>query len=74
MSIRAEQVGRRLGESINEMAHLLYNENTKKNFFGGLVVVLNKASVCFNYYRKTSCENYGVVLGCDQHRDEKKTI
>ncbi len=40
---RAERAGRDLGLVIAEMAQLMYQNNTKKNFFKGLLAVLNEA-------------------------------
>ena len=37
---RAEKAGEKLGESIIEMANLMYQNNTKKNFFKGLLSVI----------------------------------
>lgn len=41
---RAEKAGRRLGYSIVEIAQLLYQNNTKKNFFKGLLAILKEAA------------------------------
>jgi hypothetical protein len=71
---RAKQAGRRLGESINEMANLMYNNVTKGHFFEGLSEVSGKESKCFTCYKKTSCESYGVVISCDEYHHEKRTI
>lgn len=71
---RAEQAGRRLGESINEMAHLMYNKNTKQNFFRGLVDVLGKDSICHTCYQKTSCILYRIRDHCVNYQSEEKTI
>ncbi len=37
---RANQAGRKLGLAIIEMAHLMYQKNTAKNFYKGLMAVL----------------------------------
>lgn len=34
---RAELTGERLAEAINEIADLMYQNNTKKNFYKGLI-------------------------------------
>lgn len=34
---RAEQTGEQLADAINEMADLMYQSNTKKNFYRGLL-------------------------------------
>ncbi len=40
---RAERCGIQLGESIVEMANLMYQKNTKRNFYKGLTKVLSVA-------------------------------
>ena len=37
---RAEKAGEQLGNAINEMADLMYQSNTKRNFYKGLKNVL----------------------------------
>lgn len=37
---RDEKAGEQLGDAINEMADLMYQSNTKKNFYKGLKNVL----------------------------------
>jgi len=39
---RGKKAGRRLGRVIVEMAQLMYQENTKKHFFQGLITVLKQ--------------------------------
>ena len=39
---RAEKAGERLGCAIIEMANLMYQENTKSNFYRGLFTILRK--------------------------------
>lgn len=39
---RREKAGRQLGRVIVEMAQLMYNKNTKKYFFQGLMTVLKQ--------------------------------
>ncbi len=39
---RAEKAGRLLGRAIIEIAQLMYQENTKKNFLNGLCDILWK--------------------------------
>lgn len=39
---RAGMAGRELGKAIIEMSNLMYNENTKGNFFDGLFLVLTQ--------------------------------
>ena len=40
---RAEKSGRKLGLSIVEVAQLMYQNNTKKNFLTGLLAVIKEA-------------------------------
>ena len=39
---RAEKAGEQLGNAISEMANLMYQNNTKSNFYRGLLAALNK--------------------------------
>lgn len=39
---RAEKAGEELGNAIIEMAHLMYQRNTKANFYKGLLTTLKK--------------------------------
>ena len=39
---RAEKAGIQLGESIVEIIHLMYQNNTARNFWKGLMSVLEK--------------------------------
>ena len=39
-SSRAERAGRILGKALVEVVHLMYQENTAKNFLKGLLAVL----------------------------------
>jgi len=41
---RAELAGENLGNSIVEMIHLMYQNNTAKNFWKGLMFILKKNS------------------------------
>ncbi len=75
MVSRAEQAGRRVGENINELANLMYQNNTKKNFFKGVKEAVGKTSSCFTCGKKTGCENYGGESSpCSAHIDEKTII
>ena len=69
---RAEQAGRRMGESITEMVHLMYQNNTGDNFYRGLLAVISEQGnvrPCFTCIQKTYCQDYSTaVLECD---DEK---
>lgn len=38
---RAEKAGRAMARNIIELAQLMYNKNTKKNFYKGLMDVLD---------------------------------
>jgi len=38
---RAEKAGRAMGRNLIEMAQLMYQNNTKKNFYKGLIDVLS---------------------------------
>lgn len=68
---RAEQAGRRLAEAINENAHLLYQKNTKKNFFRGLIKNLNHPSVCHTCFKKYHCKGYDKeIIACDKYIDQ----
>ncbi len=40
---RAKDAGRQLGIAIVEMAQLMYQKNTKKNFFLGLLEIIKAA-------------------------------
>ena len=40
---RAEKAGERLGGAIIEMANLMYQNNTKTNFYKGLLCTLRKS-------------------------------
>jgi len=44
---RAEKCGIMLGQSIIEMANLMYQKNTKKNFYNGLTKLL-RMEACIN--------------------------
>ena len=44
-TVRARKAGERLGESIIEMVHLMYQNNTAKNFYIGLLSVLRRELV-----------------------------
>ena len=37
---RAEKAGRKMGLAIVEMVHLMYQNNTAKNFYRGLLFVI----------------------------------
>ena len=41
---RAEEAGEQLGKAIIEMANLMYQNNTKRNFFKGLNSVLRESN------------------------------
>jgi len=40
---RAERSGYQMGKAIDEMVHLMYQKNTRKNFFKGIMKALNEA-------------------------------
>jgi hypothetical protein len=41
---RARKAGEAMGESIKEMANLMYNKATKRRFYEGLLAVLELAA------------------------------
>ena len=72
---RAEHAGRRLGESINEMVHLMYQNNTAKNFWKGLYTALRTDSICLRCFKKYHCKRYcRTVVECSEYGDEKRVI
>jgi len=42
---RAEKAGEQLGNAIIEMTNLMYQKNTKSNFYRGLLTALNKGAM-----------------------------
>lgn len=66
---RAEHAGRRMGEAITEMVHLMYQANTAQNFYNGLMAVIDEQGnerPCFTCVRKGLCERYSTaLLSCD---------
>jgi len=70
---RAEQAGRRLAETINEQAHLMYQVNTKSNFFKGLIAQLAVESECHTCCKKFWCKDYGSE-DCSEYLDQATVI
>ena len=72
---RAEQAGRRLAESINEMAQLMYNNQTKKKFFKGVEAAIGSVGICSTCFKKYHCNGYNRgFTGCPQYGDQKLVI
>ncbi len=72
---RAEQAGRRLAESINESANLMYQSKTKKNFFKGLISQLDSSSPCHTCPKKYWCAGYNKdTIRCDEYIDQVTVI